>query len=221
MKLLQIQPSLAEQVHQAILSEIATGKMAAGARVIQEQIAHDLGVSRQPVQQALALLRKQGVLHDAPGRGLIVAPLDIEMVEHMYEVRAVLEALAFRRAAETHADRAQSEGQDFIRNGRKAMGKRSVSDMVAADMAFHSFVYELSGNPLIAPAMEVHWTNTQRVIGQVLLHENKPGDVWEQHEALLQAVAAGNGKLAERLARSHILDTAVFMIERLKKHSTA
>lgn len=73
MELLQIQPSLADQVHQATLSEIAGGKMTPGARIIQEQIARDLGVSRQPVQQALALLRKQGVLQ---GRGLIVAPLD-------------------------------------------------------------------------------------------------------------------------------------------------
>ena len=219
MKLLKIQPSLGDQVLQAILSEIASGKMPPGARVIQEQIAQDLGVSRQPVQQALVLLRKQGVLHDAPGRGLIVAPLDIELVQHMYDVRAALETLAARKAAENNPGRAALEGPDFIRNGRKAMAKRSVSDMVAADMAFHGFVYELSGNSLIAPAMEVHWTNIQRVMGEVLLHENKPSDVWNQHEELLQAVATGNGKQAEKLARAHILDAAEFMIHGLRKQS--
>ena len=216
MKLLQTQPSLAERVHQAVLSEVASGNLRPGARIIQEQLAQDLGVSRQPVQQALALLKKQGVLHDAPGRGLIVAPLDIGLVQHMYDVRAALEALAFRKAAENNAARARTEGPHYMREGRRAMGKRSVGDMVAADMAFHSFIYELSGNPLIAPAMEVHWTNTQRVIGEVLLHENKPDDIWNQHEGLMEAVAAGNGKLAEKLAREHILDTAAFTVARLR-----
>ena len=98
MKALQTQPSLVEQVHKAILSEIASGKLKAGSRLIQEQIAQELGVSRQPVQQALTLLRNQGILQDAPGRGLLVVPMDLEHVRHMYDVRAVMEGLAFRQA---------------------------------------------------------------------------------------------------------------------------
>ena len=76
MKALTVQPNLVEQVRDAILQEIASGAFAPGDRIIQEQIAQALGVSRQPVQQALTLLRNQGVLQDAPGRGLLVAPLD-------------------------------------------------------------------------------------------------------------------------------------------------
>ena len=74
MKILSVQPNLVEQVHEAILLEISVGKLTPGTRIIQEQIASELGVSRQPVQQALLLLRNQGLLRDAPGRGLIVAP---------------------------------------------------------------------------------------------------------------------------------------------------
>ncbi len=216
MKALQPTPSLAEQVHQAILSAIASGKLSPGARIIQDQIAQDLGVSRQPVQQALTLLRKQGVLHDAPGRGLIVAPLDLVMVQHMAEVRAALESLAAGKAAEIGAARARSEGAAYLRTGRRAMAKKSVSDMVAADVAFHNFIYQLSGNALIAPAMEVHWTHTQRVIGEVLSQEPKPGDIWQQHEALLDAIMAGNRKQAEKLAREHVLGTTAFMIGQLR-----
>ena len=68
MKILEFQPKLVEQVHDAILSEITAGRLQPGARIIQEQIAQELGVSRQPVQQALLLLRNQGVLRDAAGR---------------------------------------------------------------------------------------------------------------------------------------------------------
>lgn len=219
MKLLEAQPSLAEQVHQAILSEIASGKLPSGARVIQEQIAQDLGVSRQPVQQALALLRKQGVLHDASGRGLIVAPLNIDLVRHMYDVRAVLEGLAFRRAAQHGAERARVDGPAFLQRGQKAVASGSVSEMVSADMAFHSFIHELSGNPLIGPAMEMHWTHTQRVIGEVLLQEDKPRDVWVQHAEMVDAIADGNGTLAEKLAKKHILVAGDFMIQQLQNRN--
>ncbi|MFN7444142.1 MAG: GntR family transcriptional regulator [Curvibacter sp.] len=76
MKALAQSPNRVEQVCEAVLGEIAAGRLAPGERIIQEQVAATLGVSRQPVQQALLLLRKQGVLRDAPGRGLEVAALE-------------------------------------------------------------------------------------------------------------------------------------------------
>ena len=219
MKTLVAQPSLVEQVQDSILAEIASGKLAPGARIIQEQIAQELGVSRQPVQQALLVLRNLGVLRDAPGRGLQVAPLDLEHVRDMYDMRAVIEGLAFRKAAERNAKEAKARGPALIRAGRKAVASGSVAAMIAADMAFHDFVYELSRNPLVAPAMDTHWTNTQRVMGEVLMRDETPRDIWDQHEALLDAVMAGDGERAEALARQHIQQAADFMIERLRKEA--
>lgn len=215
MKMLKLQPTLVDQVHKAILTEIAEGKLPPGARIIQEQIAQELGVSRQPVQQALTLLRNQGVLSDAPGRGLQVAPLDLEAVRHMYDVRAVIEGLAFRKAAESTAQQDKRRGAALIKAGRKAVASGSVSAMIEADMAFHDFVYGLCGNPMVGPAMETHWTNTQRVMGEVLMRDDKPRDIWDQHEALLTAILDGDGDRAEALARQHIQASADFMIERL------
>ena len=217
MKTVATHPRRVEQVHGAILAEIAGGALPPGSRVIQEEIARQLGVSRQPVQQALMLLRKQGVLHEAPGRGLQVAPLDPEHVRHMYDLRAVVEGLAFRKAAERNAAAAAAGGPALLRAGRKAVRAGSVSAMIAADMAFHDFVYALSENPLVRPAMEAHWTHTQRVMGEVLLRDEKPRDIWDEHEALLASLAAGDGRRAETLARRHILQAADFMIARLGK----
>lgn len=215
MKILSVQPNLVEQVHEAILIEIATGKLTPGTRIIQEQIASELGVSRQPIQQALLLLRNQGLLRDAPGRGLIVAPLDPEHIRQMYEVRAVLEGLAFRKAAEHNPEVARSEGPKLIDNGRKAVKSGLVTELISADMAFHHFVYGLSDNLLVAPTMDAHWTYTQRVMGEVLMRDEKPRDIWDQHEDLLQAVANADGQAAEQKARAHITQTANFIIERL------
>lgn len=215
MKALSTQPNLVEQVRDAILDEIASGAFAPGDRIIQEQIAHALGVSRQPVQQALALLRGQGVLHDAPGRGLIVAPLEADHVKHMYDLRAVVEGLACRRAAELGAERAARQGKALIDAGRKAVASGSVAKMIAADIRFHEFIYELSGNPLIAPTLETHLTYTQRVMGEVLTRDEKPRDIWDQHAAILDAIAAGDGDGAEALVRQHLSGAASFMVARL------
>ncbi len=218
MKILSVQPNLVEQVHEAILLEISSGKLAPGTRIIQEQIAAELGVSRQPIQQALLLLRNQGLLRDAPGRGLIVAPLDPDHIRQMYDVRAVIEGLAFRKAALNNAAAAKREGPDFITKGREAAKNGSVTDLIAADMAFHHFVYSLSENLLVAPTMDTHWTYTQRVMGEVLMRDEKPRDIWDQHEALLQSIISGDGDAAELHAREHILAAADFIIERISAH---
>jgi DNA-binding GntR family transcriptional regulator len=215
MKTLPLHPSLVDQVHAAILPEVATGRLPSGTRIIQEQVARELGISRQPVQQALTLLRKEGVLQDAPGRGLLVAAIDLSHVRHMYDMRAVIEGLAFRKAAESGALRAKEKGPNLLRAGRKAVAGGSVRAMIAADMAFHNFIYELSGNPLVIAAMATHWTQAQRVMGEVLLREDKPRDIWDQHEQQLNAVIESKAELAERLARDHITEAANFMMKQL------
>ena len=202
-----------------LLDEITSGQLAPGERIIQEQIAQVLGVSRQPVQQALLLLRNQGVLRDAPGRGLIVASLDLDQVSNMYDIRAVMEGLAFRKAAERNAERVKKQGPALIQNGRKAVAGGSVAAMIAADLKFHDFIDGLSENPLIAPTMAAQWTYTQRVMGEVLMRDKLPRDIWDQHEAMLDAVTAGDGAAAEALARQHISHAATVMISRLRSEA--
>jgi len=217
MKALALAPNLVEQVRDAILDEIVSGQLAQGERIIQKQIANTLGVSRQPVQQALLLLRSEGVLREAPGRGLVVAPLEPEQVKHMYDMRAAIEGLAARLAAEHNAERAAQLGPALIDAGRKAVASGSVAKMVAADLKFHEFIYELSGNPLIAPAMAAHWTHTQRVMVEVLTRDETPRDIWDQHAAVLDAIARGAPEQAERLARLHVAQAATFMVARLQR----
>jgi DNA-binding GntR family transcriptional regulator len=215
MKALTAQPNLVDQVRDALLEEIASGALAPGDRIIQEQIAQALGVSRQPVQQALALLRNQGMLQDAPGRGLLVAPLDPRHVQHIYDMRAVLEGLAARRAAELNAERAAKLGPALIDAGHKAVAAGSVARMTLADVKFHEFLYGLSDNPLIASTLDPHLTYTQRVIGEVLTRDETPHNIWDEHEAILKAVASGKGERAENLVRTHLTKAAGFMIARL------
>ena len=80
-------PDLVDQVYRALLGAISSGSLAPGERITQEDIAQRLSVSRQPVLQALRLLKKDGFVLDAPGRGVLVAPLDAEWMRKVYQVR--------------------------------------------------------------------------------------------------------------------------------------
>ncbi|NIR59688.1 MAG: GntR family transcriptional regulator, partial [Gammaproteobacteria bacterium] len=77
---------LAEQVYQAILDEICDGTLSPGAHLVQEQLAERLGVSRQPIQQAIALLKADGLVEEAGKRGVRVTPLDATAMRHHYEI---------------------------------------------------------------------------------------------------------------------------------------
>jgi DNA-binding FadR family transcriptional regulator len=78
------QPTLVEQVVNAIVSEIVDGELPSNSRLIQDELARAYGVSRQPVQQALLLLRDRGLVREASGRGLIVSPIDPDFVRKLY-----------------------------------------------------------------------------------------------------------------------------------------
>lgn len=220
MKPIATQPNLAKQVEEAILAEITSGRLGPGSRVVQEQIAKNLGVSRQPVQQALHILRSQGVLRDAPGRGMEVVPLDLGYVRNMYDIRSVIEGLACREAALRHPEKALTMGKEIIARGKDAVSRGAYEEMIAHDMEFHNMIYELADNPLIPATMDTHWTTAQRVMGEVLQSDEEPRDIWQQHEEILLAIAAGDAGKAEDLARTHISRAANYMIERLRENQT-
>ncbi len=196
---LHVAPDLVDQVHQALLGAIADGTLAPGARLTQEEIAQQLSVSRQPVLQALRLLKQEGLVLDAPGRGVQVAPLTPEGTAAVYQVRGALDTLAARLAAERRA----SLDPKLIERGRKAARGRQVQAMIEADAAFHTAVYEAAGNPLIARSANLHWAHVRRAMGAVLQTSARRESVWDEHAAIAAAIAAGDAERAERLMREH------------------
>jgi DNA-binding GntR family transcriptional regulator len=88
--------------------------------------------------------------------------------------------------------------------------------MIAADMKFHELLYTLSGNPLVAPSLSTLLTYTQRVMGEVLMRDEKPRDIWNQHAKILEAIIKGDGERAEMLVRPHITQAATFMVARMR-----
>ncbi len=196
---IEFTPDLADQVYQRLSDAICNGDLQPGARLTQEELAASLHVSRQPVLQALRLLRKDGFVIDAGRRGLQVAPLDPQAIAQIYQVRAVLDGLAAREAARAGAviDRA------IIEEGRAAAGAGSIAAMIDADLRFHNLIYAGSGNPLLAQTANLHWLHIRRAMGAVLQETGVRDVVWVEHAAILEAIADRDAATAERLARAH------------------
>lgn len=217
MRVIQSQPTLVDQVVEAITAEIVSGELPSNARLIQDELARAYGVSRQPVQQALLLLRNRGLVREAEGRGLVVAPLDVDFIRNLYEIRAVMEGLAARLAARNGSVRARIEAPRYLAAGQEAVKSGQLELQIEADIAFHAFVSELSGNPLINETTAPHWASLKRVMGEVLRDDaDMPYNIWDEHAAIIDAIAKGDGERAESLSREHILHAADVFVARLK-----
>jgi DNA-binding GntR family transcriptional regulator len=192
-------PDLADRVYRQLLDAIFAGELAPGARITQEELAASLGVSRQPVHQALRLLKKEGFVVDAGRRGLMVSPLDGRSLEQLYQVRGVLDGLAARLAAQAK----KQLDVALIEVGRKAAASTRIRQMIEADMRFHEAIYAASGNPLIADTAGKHWHHIGRAMGVVLQPTGMGASVWDEHAAILAAINQGESAQAEMLARGH------------------
>ena len=210
-------PSRVQQVYDAIVDDICTGKLAPGTPLRQEQLADRFAVSRQPVQQALLLLRNQGMLRDYGRRGLEVAPVDADFVSNLYGLRTVLDGYAARSAAERELSaEAAAHGASLVAAGQQAERERSYAHMVTADVDFHRWVTDESRNPLLIESAAVIWRNVQRVMGELLYRGDSPRWVWQDHEAIYQAVVAGEPDRAEQLARQHAEHGEQLILEALE-----
>lgn len=213
---LDAQPDLVERVHRALSEAIGSGRLPPLARIRQEELARQLAVSRQPVLQALRLLKQQGLVLDAPGRGVQVAPLDATLIAQVYQVRGTLDALAARLAA----TRRQRIDPALIARGREAVLGKDLHAMIDADIAFHRAIYAASGNPLIEQSAQVHWQHIRRAMGATLQQSGMRRTVWDEHESIAQAIAAGRAAHAERLMAAHAEQAGEHIARHLASTST-
>jgi DNA-binding GntR family transcriptional regulator len=135
----------------------------------------------------------------------------------------MLDGLAARLAAERGAEQAKTGGPAFLELGRAAVKSGSLHDQIEADMQFHAFINELSGNPLIGETTAPHWPYLRRVMGEVLRDDvQMPQTILREHEAILDAIIAGDGARAETLSRDHISRAANIFVQRLQaKHEAS
>ena len=136
---------------------------------------------------------------DVPGRGVLVAPLDVTVLVQIYQVRSTLDALAAKLAAQSHV----VLSAQLITQSRLAACGTDIKAMMTADAAFHTAIYAASGNPLIAQTVQTHWHHIRRAMGAVLQVSNMREFIWDENESIARAIACGDEVGAETLIRQH------------------
>jgi len=221
MESLTPQPTMVEQAYRAILDAICEGRLEPGERITQESVAQKLAVSRQPVGQALLLLKQQKFVVDAGRRGLMVAPLDREFMGWIYELRLGLEPLAATLAASRASAADIGRGDALIAAGRQAVHDGSIGHLIDADMRFHMYLYEASGNRLYVDTMGQLWHHLRRAMREVLQHREYRKAIWVEHAHIQRAIAAHDGNAAAALVRAHLAHAAVNVQVRLPASAIA
>jgi len=197
--------SLVDQVYDVILDALCDGTFKPGERLTQENIAERLNVSRQPVTHALAVLKAQGFL--AQGRqGLTVMAVDPDFFAAIYQFRSAVEPLAVTLATPRLTREATARGRELVEHGRSVVASGDAGAALKADMDFHSFIYEVSGNPLIAETMRLHWRHLRRAMGKVLRHPGMSVSVWKEHACILDSMIHGDAEGAAELMRKHLVE---------------
>jgi DNA-binding GntR family transcriptional regulator len=196
---------LVDQAYATILDAICDGALKPGERLTQESVAERLNVSRQPIHNALLVLKAQGFVREAGRRGVSVVPLDPKLFEAIYQFRSAVEPLAVTLATPRLSSEAIKQGRALIGRGKSAARKRDNNALLAADMAFHSFIYEWSGNSLILDTMRLNWHHLRRAMREVLQLPGLAERVWREHEAIFESMVAQRSDESTRLMRHHVV----------------
>ena len=196
-------PTLIERAYESILEAIRDGRLEPGVRLNQDELAARLQISRQPVGQALTILKSQGFVRDNGRRGLIVAPLERDFLRSIYQLREALDALAARLAAERCSPGDALEGDRLLREGQMLEKTGSVEDLIDADMDLHMWIYKVAGNPLLVQTMNLYWNHLRRAMAEILRDRSRREGVWDEHEDIVEAIADRDPEAAAKYAAAH------------------
>ncbi len=196
---------LREAAYEALLELITSGALRPGQHLVESELGERLGVSRQPVREALQRLSNQGWVDLRPAQGAFVhQPTDAE-ADQLMAVRALLEAEAARLVAASAADASIERLRALWRDGVAALAADDIDAVVAANAALHACVMELAGNDVLA---ELAGQVSRRVRWYYTPVARQRGErSWEEHAALIDAIAAHDQDRAARIMREHTEQT--------------
>jgi DNA-binding GntR family transcriptional regulator len=207
---------LRQAVYDAIVELIVNGTLQQGQHMVENELAEYLGVSRQPVREALQRLQTDGWVDLRPALGAFVHSPTEDEADQLLGVRSVLETHSARLAA----DRATAEDINRLwelqQDGLNALAANDIEGLVAANAALHAAITALAGNNVLAEhigLVERRWRWYYHLIAQP-----RGQDAWSEHAELIKAIGAGDAELASKVMDQHTERTRqVYHEQRLAK----
>jgi DNA-binding GntR family transcriptional regulator len=198
----RVADTLADIAYQRLSEALLTGKIPPGERLVMDQLASELGISRTPVRDALLRLERENLVEPTGKRGYIVRSVAPGDVRHVYEAREAIEGFAARRVAELG-----KPAIDEVRQAIKAVMGTDVDPRGAfeANVAVHRSIVAATGNPTLLEHFDDLWMRARglAMFADFLSRDTRHVPVRAAHEPLLKAFAAGP-EAAFAAMRAHI-----------------
>ncbi|MEV5685733.1 MULTISPECIES: GntR family transcriptional regulator [unclassified Streptomyces] len=196
---------LRERVYETLLELITTRALRPGQHLVESELAGHLGVSRQPVREALQRLNTEGWVDLRPAQGAFVHEPTEEEADQLLSVRALLEAEAARLAAANSGETGIAALEELCAKGEQAVAADDVDLAVATNAAFHAKVMELAGNVVLAELAgqvdrRVRWYYTP-------VARQRGTRSWIEHRELIAAISSRDERRATEIMRSHTEQT--------------
>jgi len=212
--------SLSRVVSEQIRGRILDGSLKPGERLVEDRLSAELGVSRVPVREALRGLSVEGLVTLLPRRGATVVEVTPETVAELVEVRALLEGLNAKLAAQRHDPEIVAQLQDTLARGNAAARNGTSEELAHLNAEFHERLGEASRNSVLSEVMRGLRERTS--IAFAINGRTRAREDWDEHAGILAAVIAGDAELAALLANRHVQNAAAaFATNRQNLLSTA
>jgi DNA-binding GntR family transcriptional regulator len=204
--------SLREQIKDVILQRIVEGSLQPGSRIVETRIAQELGVSQGPVREALRDLEQLGCVVHEPNRGCSVRDFSLEELLEAFPVRAALEALAARLAAERITKAELAELEQLLERMTKAARRGDAHDQSQANASFHATIVRAARNP----TLERQWQMLEPY-SRTYLTVSRPGIdlvfLSDRHVPILDALRGRDAAAAAQAMHEHLMGAADLLME--------
>ncbi len=193
---------LRDVVTDEIRRMIADGELASGERLIEDKLAEQLGVSRNPVREAIRSLEATGLVEVIPRRGAYVTAVDVDDLSQLQEMHQVIGCWAAETAALRHDPADIGRLDACIAAGRSASEADDAARASEMQREFHLALEAASKNPYASIAMTPLRPRTDMIFTS---HgATRAAIKWDEHQGIRDAIAAGDGARAAQLVQEHI-----------------
>ncbi|HBF32595.1 GntR family transcriptional regulator [Rhizobium sp.] len=199
---------LSDKIRNALIDAISSGELVPGTTLDEQQLASRYGASRTPVREALRQLAASGMVEVRPRRGVIVRQITSEEVMDMFETMAELEAVCVRLATYRITPLERSRLLRIHEMSDSAVAKGDVDAYDALNREFHEIIYSAAHNGFLAEQTKAVRTRLNAFRRMQLRQEHRLSRSREEHDAVMRAIAEGDGEIAARRMRAHMLNAA-------------
>ena len=195
---------LREVVSEALREAIIAGVLQPGERLMEIQLAEELGVSRTPVREAIRKLELEGFVVMVPRRGTYVADLSIKDINEVFEIRTSLDVLAAGLAAERITEEELEQMERLLVEIGEYIENEDIEKIVEVDTRFHDILYRASRNDRLVGIINNLREQFTRFRAVSIAYPGRLKNTQEEHRKLLEAIAQRNVEAAQQIAREHM-----------------